>query len=75
MSNKFDLIEYGLAKEICSDLPKIRAILVKTVEQLTPYKKYRDAAAVINQAEDAIIMADLQLGVYQASLKNRGKIE
>lgn len=75
MSKTHDLTDYAMAIEIVRDLPIIRDVLVKSIDKLTPYKKYRDAASSISVMEDAIIMIDLQLGVYQKVKETRGKIE
>ncbi len=75
MSEKFDLLDYGLAKEIVKDLPKLREVFEKTRNDLQPFKKYRDAAQLIDKIDDAIIMLDLQLQVYTNKVKAKGKIE
>jgi hypothetical protein len=73
--SKYDLLDYGLAKEIVKDLPKLREIFENTKNSLEPYKKYRDAAQIIDKLEDAIIFLDLQLEVYQQKVKLKGKID
>lgn len=75
MSTKYDLLEFGLAKEITKDLPKLREVFETTKVSLEPYRKYRDAAQIIDKLEDAIIMLDLQLQVYSDKVKSKGKIE
>lgn len=75
MSEHFDLLEYGLAKEICKDLPKVLEIFEKFKKELEPYKKYRDVGMVLDLLTDSAVMTQLQLGIYQQALKNRGKVE
>jgi hypothetical protein len=75
MSKKYDLLKYGLAKEIVKDLPKLREILEKAKTDLSPYKKYRDAADLVKRIDESIIELDIHLQIYQLELKRKGKIE
>jgi hypothetical protein len=69
-----DLLDFGLAKEIVSDLPKLREIFETTKQSLTPYKKYRDAANILDRIDNALIELDLHLEIYKRKLLNKGKV-
>ena len=71
----YDVFEYALALQILKDLPKLREILEKTKVSLDNYRKYRDAANVINTIDDSLIMIDLQIATYESVKKAKGKIK
>lgn len=70
-----DLYEYALSKQICEDLPKLKNVLIKTRDELTPFKQYADAAKILSEINESLLFLDIHIEYYGKVKEGKGKID
>lgn len=73
MSNKYDIREYALSKQVVKDLPKIIYVFKKLITFLEPFLKYKAVAVVHETVRDAKFALELQYDHYKKIKDNKAK--
>ena len=72
-SNKYNLVEYGLAREAVRDLPKIQKELNDTYKILFKYKDYLASQYVLDAINESLHLIDRQYKAAKKIVESKGR--
>lgn len=75
MSNKYDILEFAMAKKMQEDLPKVLKILEEIKLNLEPFRFFKDCDHILHKVDDAIMHMQLELGISEVVVNKKGLIE
>lgn len=73
MGDKHDFTEFQHAKKVTEDFPSLIYVISKLIPALEEKAHYTAVAHLLNAANDAKLMMEMQYDYYKNIYQNRGK--